>query len=111
MRTAIPVPVRVAIILASTFAVVGLMLLCSIWSGFVSSDPNPSQDNWLKISNFVALPTRVFPNELPGGLQFLIVFLFWVMAVYFAVSWAVGVLIAFSSRRAASKRTREPIKP
>jgi hypothetical protein len=101
----------VAIFFASTAAVLVLMLLCSVWTGFVSSDPNPSQENWLKISNFVALPTKAFPQELPGGLQFLIVFLFWATAVYFSVSCAVGVLVAFIRRLAAGKRTREPIKP
>jgi hypothetical protein len=110
MRITIPALVRVAICFASTFAVLCVMLLCSVWSGFVSSDPNPSQVDWLKLSNFLALPTKVFPAELPGGLQFLIVFLFWVTAVYFAVSCAVGFLIAFFSRRAGSKGTREPIK-
>ena len=111
MSTTIPAPVRVAVCLASMFAVLGVMLLCSIWSGFVSPDPNPSQIYWLKISDLVALPTKIFPVELPGGLQFVVVFLFWATAVYFAVSYFLGFLIAFFGRGGGTKRTKEPIKP
>lgn len=99
MKTAIPAPIRVALCLGSVFAVLGVMLLCSIWSSFASPDPNPSQIYWLKVSDLVALPTKIFPVELPGGFQFMVVFLFWAAVVYFGSSYSIRLLIVFFGRR------------
>jgi hypothetical protein len=98
MKTAIPAPIRVALCLGSVFAVLGVMLLCSIWSGFASPDPNPSQIYWLKIGDFLALPTKIFPVELAGGFQFLVVFLFWAVLAYFVCSYSIRLLIVIFGR-------------
>lgn len=86
MRTMIPAQFRVVLCLTSMFSVLGLMLLCSAWSGFASPDPYPSQIVWQKISNYLALPSKVFPADLSGGFQFLVILFFWTIAVYFALS-------------------------
>jgi preprotein translocase subunit SecG len=111
MRTKIPALARVVVCLASIFFVLCVMLLCSVWSGFVSPDPNSSQIYWLKMSNIIALPTKIFPVELPGGFQFLVTFLFWVTVVYLACSFSIGLLISFFGRRSGRKGIKEPIKP
>ena len=99
MKITIPSPIRVALCLASLVAVLAVMLLCGIWGGFASSDPNPSQVYWLKVSDIVALPTKVFPEGLPGGFLFLVVFLFWVAVVYFSCSYFIRLLIVLFGRR------------
>ncbi len=103
MKTTIPAPIRVALCLASLVAVLAVMLLCGIWGGFASSDPNPSQVYWLKVSDIVALPTQIFPVGLPGGFLFLVVFLFWVAVVYFGCSYFIKLLIVFFGRRACQQ--------
>ena len=103
MKNTIPGPIRVTLCLASVVAVLGVMLLCGIWSGFASSDPNPSQIYWLKISDFVALPTKIIPVGMSGGFQFLVVFLFWEAVVYFGCSYFIKLLIVFFGRRACKQ--------
>jgi hypothetical protein len=82
MKTHVPTVVRAAILFLVMVAVLGMMLICSAWN-FASSDPNHTQNGWIAVADMVGFPAKVFPWPLSGGLQFLMVFGFWVVIGYF----------------------------